>query len=71
MNDGMPPDCADVLLGEAVQVAGRDAGLELLLDEGEDLGDDPAGAAHLLDLAARLAGDHVRLARRCRPRGPR
>ena len=51
---------ADVLLGEPVEVAGRDAGLQLGLDEGEDLGDDPAGVAHLLDLAAGLAGDHVR-----------
>ena len=33
----------DVALGEPVEVAGRDARLELRLDEREDLGDDPAG----------------------------
>jgi hypothetical protein len=51
---------ADVGLGELVEVAGRDARLQLLFHEGEDLGHDPAGTAHALDLGARLAGDHVR-----------
>ena len=51
---------ADVGLGDAVQVAGRHAGLELPFDEGEDLGHDAAGATHALDLGTRLAGDHVR-----------
>ena len=31
---------------------------DLGLDDVEDLGDDAAGAAHPLDLGARLAGDH-------------
>ena len=33
-------------------------GLSSLLDERQDLGHDPAGPAHALDLGARLAGDH-------------
>ena len=45
-------------LREPIEMPGRHAGPELGLDEGEDLGDDPAGDAHLLDLAAGLAGDH-------------
>ena len=49
---------ADVLLGEAVEVGGGDARLERLLDDGQDLGDDAAGAAHLVDLGARLPGHH-------------
>ena len=68
------PGRADMVLGEAVELAGRDARAELLLHEGEDLGDDPPGAAHLVDLPARLAGDHVSLARERRRRsrpGPR
>src|SRR3990172_9725173 len=54
-----PPGRPDVLLGEAVQLAGRDAGAELLLDEGQDFGDDTAGTTHLLHLPARLPGDHA------------
>ena len=49
---------ADVPLGDPVEMAGGDAGLQLRLDEREHLGDDPAGTAHLVDLLARLAGDH-------------
>src|SRR5258705_1835077 len=49
---------SDVALGQAVEVARGDTRLELGLDEGQDLGHDPAGGPHLLDLAARLAGDH-------------
>src|SRR5712671_1358732 len=48
----------NVALGDPVQMSGRDAGLQLGLDERQDLGDDPAGGPHLLDLAARLAGHH-------------
>jgi len=46
------------LAGEAVEVGGRTPGLQLRFDEGENLGHDPAGGPHLLDLAARLAGHH-------------
>src|SRR5262249_48409996 len=53
------PRFADVPFGEAVEVAGADAGLELRLDQGEDLGHDPSSPSHLVDLAGRLAGDHV------------
>ncbi len=49
---------ADVRLGETVEVAGGDAGLQFLLHEREDLGHDPAGLAHLLDLGAGLPRDH-------------
>jgi len=49
---------ADVAFGEAVEVGGRNPGLQLRFDEGENLGHDPAGGPHLLDLAARLAGHH-------------
>jgi hypothetical protein len=60
----------DVALREPVEVSGRHTRLQLRLDQGEDLGDDAAGVAHLLDLAARLAGHHVRLApARRRPPG--
>ena len=52
---------ADVALGEPVEMARRDTGPELGLGEREDLGNDPAGDAHLLDLATRLAGHHQRL----------
>ena len=52
---------ADVRLGQAVEVAGRDARLELALDECEDLGHDPPGATHPGDLGAGLAGDHDQL----------
>ena len=41
----------DVALGQPVEVARGDPRLELGLDEREDLGDDPPGPAHLLDLA--------------------
>ncbi len=44
-------------LGEAVEVGRRHARAELRLDEGEDLGDDPAGPPHPLDLGGRLDGD--------------
>ena len=37
-------------------------GLQLGLDERQHLGHDPAGAAHLLDLWPRLAGDHAQAA---------
>ena len=37
---------------------GRDARADLGLDDVEDLADDTTGAAHPLDLGARLAGDH-------------
>ena len=46
------------VLGDAVELGGRDARPDLGLDEVEDLGDDAAGAAHALDLGAGLAGDH-------------
>ena len=61
----------DVRLGQPVEVGGRDAWLELALDEREDLGNDPTGLTHPGDLGARLAGDHrqARLLRR-QPRRP-
>ena len=49
---------ADVRLGDGVEMGRRDARPELGLDPVEDLGDDPAGAAHPLDLGTGLAGDH-------------
>ena len=49
---------ADVALGDAVELRGRHAGLELGSDEVEHFGDDRAGAAHPVDLGSRLAGDH-------------
>jgi hypothetical protein len=49
---------ADVALGDPVQLAGRHAGLQLRLDESQHLRHDPARGSHLVDLAARLAGDH-------------
>ena len=39
LNDGSPGG-ADVTLGQPIELAGGDARLELLLDEGEDLGDE-------------------------------
>ena len=46
------PGRADMALGKAVEVSGGDAWPQLGFDEGQDLGHDPAGGPHLLDLAA-------------------
>ena len=40
----------DVLVGDAVELLGRDAGLDVLAHELEHLGGEAAGDAHLLDL---------------------
>src|SRR5205085_1505835 len=49
---------ADVALGQGVEVAGGDAGLQLGFDEREDLRDDASRPAHLVDLASGLPRDH-------------
>ena len=41
----------DVGFSQTVQVPGGNARLELFLDQGKDLRDDPAGTAHPLDLS--------------------
>jgi hypothetical protein len=45
---GMPR--ADELLGDLVELARRDAGLNVLLEQRERVGDDRARARHRLDL---------------------
>src|SRR5579862_2255119 len=52
-----PARRADVALGEAVELGGRDTRLQLRLDEGEDFGDDPPGPAHPVDLVG--SPDHA------------
>ncbi len=50
---------ADVLLGDRVELAGGDPGLDLLLEQRKRLGDDRAGARHRVDLCCRLPDDHA------------
>src|SRR5581483_561280 len=49
---------ADELLGDGIELAGRDPRLDVLLEERERPGDDAAGPRHDLDLLRRLADDH-------------
>ena len=48
-----------MLVGDAVELEHRDAGLEVLGDELERLVDELARARHALDLLCRLADDHA------------
>ena len=48
-----------MLVGDPVELAGRDPRLELLADVGDRLGDDPPGRGHLRDLLRGLADDHL------------
>ena len=50
---------ADVLVGDPVELAGRDPRLDLLADVRDRLGDDAARGGHLRDLLRRLADDHL------------
>jgi hypothetical protein len=49
----------DHLLGDPVELTGRDPGLELLADVRDRLGDDAAGGRHLRDLLCGLADYHL------------
>src|SRR5579862_1446970 len=51
------PAPPDVGLGQGVEVGGADPRLQLGFDEGQDLGHDPPGAAHPIDLGSRLQAD--------------
>jgi hypothetical protein len=44
-------------LGQGIEVSRADTRLELGFDEGEDLGHDPPGTAHGVDLGPRLEAD--------------
>ena len=50
----------DHLLGDAVQLQGRDPGPELRMEDLQDLRQDAAGVPHGLDLLGALDGDHSR-----------
>ena len=50
---------ADELLGDRVELGGRDARLQLLLEQRERVGDDGTGTRHRVDLGGGLADDHA------------